>query len=169
MRPARTTASASSPFTWKIGIGSRLARSDENRPEYASLGIRGEAEQVVDDDVDGAANRVAAQIGKVQRLRGDSLPREGRVAMHQDGQYLGLAVAAQSRLLGARTAQRDGIDGLQMAGIRDQVNPYRPPTCAGVHAGRADVILHVAAAQHAARIDILESGKHFGRRDGSRC
>ena len=35
---------------------------------------------------------------------------------------------------------------------------------AGKDAGRADVILHVSAAENAAGIDVLESGEDFGRR-----
>ena len=89
--------------------------------------------------------------------------------MHQDRQHLALAVASEASLLGACASQGDRIDGFEVAGIRDQVNPHLPSTGAGVHARRADVILHVAAAQHAARIDIFEAGEDLGRRAASRC
>ena len=38
----------------------------------------------------------------------------------------------------------------------------RAPVGREVFAGRAEVIFHVAAAQHAARIDIFEAGEDFG-------
>ncbi len=44
------------------------------------------------------------------------------------------------------------------------MNPHRTATGSRIHAGRADMILHVAATQHAARIDIFESAKNFHRR-----
>ncbi len=66
--------------------------------------VRGEAEQVVDNDVYRTADGVATQIGKIQRLCRDSLPRKSRIAMHQDGQHLGLAVAAYAGLLSPRPA-----------------------------------------------------------------
>src|SRR3546814_20663633 len=42
---------------------------------------RGEADLVVDDDVDRAADAIAATVGGGQRLRDQSLPDERRVAM----------------------------------------------------------------------------------------
>ena len=64
-------------------------------------------------------------------------------------------------LLGAGAAHGHGIDGLQVAGIRDQVNVNLRPRPGHVFAGRAHVIFHVAAAQNAARIDVFKSGKNF--------
>ena len=120
--------------------------------------------QIVDDDVNRSADGVATQVGKVQRLGGDSLPGKCRVAMHENRQDLDLAVAAHARLLGARAPQRHRINRFQMAGIGNHVDAHLAAAGAGEHPGRADVILHVAAAQHAARIDILEAGKNFRRR-----
>ena len=80
------------------------------------------------------------------------------------GSTLVLAIATQARLLGARASQRHWIDSFQMAGIGHHVNAHLAAAGPGVDAGRTDVILHVAAAQHAARIDILKSGKDLRRR-----
>ncbi len=146
--------------------GNRQALGQIGR-EAAGIGIGrigGKSDEVVDDDVHRSADVVAAQVGEVQRLRRDSLPRKGGVAVHENGQHFEFAVAPDARLLGARAAQRHRIDRLQVAGVRHQVDAHLPAIRAGKHAGRADVILHVAAAQHAARIDILESGEDLRRR-----
>ena len=57
-----------------------------------------------------------------------------------------------------------GSTASKLAGVRDQVNPHLSAVRAGKHASRADVIFHVAAAEHTARIDIFESGEDLGRR-----
>src|SRR5437879_13115458 len=44
------------------------------------------------------------------------------------------------------------------------MNPERAAARGAVFSGRADVVLDVATAQHAARIDVLEAGKNVGRR-----
>ena len=59
-RATRTHASGSSPFTWKIGACTILATSVAYTDERAALGRGGEADLVVDDEVDGAAGAVAA-------------------------------------------------------------------------------------------------------------
>jgi hypothetical protein len=50
-----------------------------------------------------------------------------------------------------------------MAWIGNQVNTHWLSVGARVDAGRTNVILHVAAAQNAARIDVLKSGENFFR------
>ncbi len=81
-----------------------------------------EAQQVVDDHVDRAAHVVAVQRGHVERFGQDALPGEGRIAVDRDGQHLRFAVLAvrldvQPRLLGARAAQADRVDRLQVARV----------------------------------------------------
>src|SRR3989442_12522009 len=44
------------------------------------------------------------------------------------------------------------------------MNPERAAARGAVFSSRADVVLDVATAQHAARIDVLEAGKNVGRR-----
>ena len=97
----------------RIGIFA-IHVEDRNRQPLRQVGreasgvgiarIGGEADQIVDDDVDGAANGVAAQIGKVQRLGGDALPGECGVAVHQDRQNL----ASYRRVPGASAWRERG-------------------------------------------------------------
>ena len=61
------------------------------------------------------------------------------------GKILLAATFAGAVLLGARAADGDGIDGLEMAGIRNQVNMHLAAAARFIFAGRAHVILHVAA------------------------
>ena len=134
---------------------------------------RGKADEIVDDDVDRAADGVALQIGEVQCLGPDTLPGKCRVAMHDDRPNLiqrfarsidDRTVRTVSRLFRARAAHRNWIDGFEMARIGNDVHVDRLPARRRVNAGRADVILHVARAEHAARIDIFKSRDDFVRR-----
>src|SRR2546429_4288503 len=49
---------------------------------------RGEADEVVHDDVDRAAHGVSPQVGEIERFRPDALAGESGVAMHHDGDDL---------------------------------------------------------------------------------
>ncbi len=82
--------------------------------------------------------------------------------MHEHRHGLLLSVLAAARLLGAHPAQTNRIDRLQVARIRNQVNAHRAPVN-GADAGRAQMVLDVAAAQSAARIDVFEAGEDFRR------
>src|SRR5215510_4576134 len=64
----------------------RLALGDIGR-ESGGMFLRrsgGKADQIVDDDLDGAADGVGLEISKVERLRPDALSSEGGVAVHGD-------------------------------------------------------------------------------------
>ena len=134
---------------------------------------RGEADEIVDDDMNRAADGVGLQVGQIQGFRPDALPRERGVTVHDDRPNFierfaravnDRSVHAVARLLGARAAHRNRIDRFQVAGIRNQVNVDALAGRGAVNAGRADVIFHVARAEHAARIDVFKSGNHFMRR-----
>ena len=84
--------------------------------------------------------------------------------MHDERQDFALTVASDACLLGAGTSLGHGIDGLEVAGIRHQVNADLAAAAAGENAGRADVVFHVATAKHAARVHVFESGENFCRR-----
>jgi len=133
---------------------------------------RGEADEVVHDDVDRAAHGVSPQVGEIERFRPDALAGESGVAMHHDGDDLVRSFprtvkvgAAQpvTRLLGARAADCNGIDSFQMARIRHEVHPDFFAGAGNVGAGGADVVFHVARAEHAARIYVLEPSHDFMR------
>ena len=100
------------------------------------LGPRGEADQVVDNDVHRPAGRIALQVGQVQRLGPDALAGEGGIAVQLDEQHV-------------RAPQRHRIHSFQMTGIGDQVNADFAALARAIFAGRTDVVLHVAATQHA--------------------
>ncbi len=127
-------------------------------------GIRGEANHVVDEHVNASTNGKAFQSGKVQRLRPDALSGKRSVTMQDDGQDFLYAIFSTMYLLGSRASQRHRIDGLQVAGIGNQMHPDRLAAAGCVFSGGAVVILHVTAAEHAARINILKSGKDILRR-----
>src|SRR4029077_7413798 len=133
----------------------------------------GEADEIVDDDMDRAADGISSKIRKIERFGEHALPSIGRVAMHNDGPNLvedGLrvidlrALDAMAGLLGARASPRYRIDCFPVAGIGNEVNVQLLARGSGVHAGGANVILHIARAQYAARVDIFEARDHFMRR-----
>ena len=123
-RATRTTASGSSPFTWKIGASIMRATSVAYIEERDDCRGGGEADLVVDDDVHRAAGAVAAQLRHVQRLGDDALAREGRVAVErhrQDGEVR--AALADDVLLGAGDTLDDRVDRLQVGGVGGRARP----------------------------------------------
>ena len=66
-------------------------------------------------------------------------------------------------MLRAGSTHRDGINRLKVARGRDQVTVHRGAIASHILARRTHVILYVASAQHAARIDIFKSSEHFLR------
>src|SRR5260370_17581775 len=81
---------------------------------------------MVNDDLDGAADSVGREIGEVQRFGENSLSGESGVAVHDDGHdFVGVKASGTTgvtRKLGTSAADGDGINGFEMAGVRDQVN-----------------------------------------------
>ena len=77
----------------------------------------GEADLVVDDHVERAADGVAAQLAEVERLLDDALAGEGGVAVDQHDEAAFVAHVAGAVLLGAHDALGDGVDELEVAGI----------------------------------------------------
>src|ERR1035438_4046542 len=142
-------------------LAARDAGGEAGRVLFGVAG--GETEEIVDDDVDGAADGVSGEVGVVHRLGEDALSGERGVAVHEQGEIFFAAAFPGAGLLGARRADGDGVDGFQVAGIRDQVDMNFSATARGVFAGRAHVVFHVAGAKNAARIDVFESGKDLLR------
>ena len=70
-------------------------------------------------------------------------------------------------LFGTRAADRDGIHGLKVTGIRYQMNMKFGAAASGVLSRGSHVIFHIAAAKNAARINIFEPGKDFFGRTAS--
>ena len=69
-------------------------------------GAGGEADLVVDDQVDGAADPVALEVHHLQALVDDALADEGGVAVHQEADHAGALGVALLGLLGAHLAHR---------------------------------------------------------------
>ncbi len=115
--------------------------------------VGGEADLVVDDDVDGAAGGVAGQAGEVERFGDDALAGEGGVAVEQDGHACLGVLARRAGLVpeilgGAGHALDHGVDELQVARVRRQDHGHRDQL-----AGRGvpdepgtEVVLDVAGA-----------------------
>ena len=126
------------------------------------FGLGGESDEVVDDDVDAAADGVAVDAGEVQGLGPDALAGEGGVAVDDDGEDAVDTVGANAILAGAGAAHGDGIDGFEVAGVGDEVQGDGAAIARGESAGGSDVVLHVAAAENAAGIDVFEFGEDVG-------
>jgi len=117
---------------------------------------------------------VAGQRSEDEALGEDSLAGEGGVAVHGDGQYLVAAVLfvtaragmldADADLLGAGAAEGDGIDGFEVARVGDEVEADHGAVGRAVLSGCAHVVFHVAAAEDAARVDVLEAGEDLAGR-----
>ena len=107
---------------------------------------RGEADLVVDDDVQRAARAVAARQREVQRFHHDALAGDGRVAVHQHRQHLLAFVVAAALLAGADAALDHRVDDFQVGGVEGQRQVHRAATTRDV-AGEAVVVLHVAVGQ----------------------
>ena len=120
----------------RIGRGARIDRRG------------GEADLVVDDEMDGAAGAEALGAAHRETFGDHALPRERRIAMQQQRQHAGARFhVAQLILLGARLAEHDGIDRFQMRRVRRQRQMHFVVVELAV-ARCAEVIFHVARALH---------------------
>ncbi|CNU75443.1 Uncharacterised protein [Mycobacterium tuberculosis] len=132
------------------------------------LGRGGEADLVVDDDVDGAADAVARQIRQVQRLGDHTLTGERGIAMqhqrHHRERPLAVAVDAsvvEQILLGPHQSLQHRVDGLQMRRVGGQrhLNVVVAEHLQ-VQPGGAQVVLDVTGAVRLRRIQVaLELGE----------
>ena len=94
----------------RIGRGARIAR------------IGGEADLVVDDEVQRTAGAVALQVRQPEAFRHHALACERGVAVHQQRQHRDALVRriAVLVLLGAHLAEHHGIDDFEMRGVGGQ-------------------------------------------------
>src|SRR5579885_614532 len=126
------------------------------------------ADQIVHDNLNRPADRVRFKIGQIQRFRPDALAGKSRITMHDNGYdfvgQLPFKAAAVTGNLRARASKRDGIHGLQVAGIRHEMDVQLLSVRRYVGSRGADVVLHVSRAEHAARINVLEARDDFMRR-----
>src|SRR5205085_5366629 len=129
------------------------------RMEVARHGC--EANEIVDDDVNRAANIVAVHAGIVQRLGPHALSGEGCITVNQKWEKLRAATLPGAVLLSTRAPHRNRVNGFQMTGIGHQVN-VNPRSASGhVLASGAHVVLYVSASENAARVNIFEPGENL--------
>jgi hypothetical protein len=128
------------------------------------LGQGREADLVVDDDVDGAARAVAVELGEVHRLRHDPLPREGGVAVQEQGQDVGVLAVPDRVLPGPGHSLDHGVHGLEVARVRGEVHRDPLPRVRDVGPRGPEVVLHVARALVGGRVALLELGEDLGER-----
>ncbi len=126
--------------------------------------IGGETDQVVGDDVNGATDRISRKFGEIQRLGPDALSGKPGIAVDDNGNDLRLAVIAETHLLGAGAADGDRVHSFEVARIRDQVDVEGAAIGRAVFSRCTDVVLHVAAAEHAARVHVFKAREDVGRR-----
>ena len=112
----------------------------------AILEIGGEADLVVDDQVEGAADVVAGEPHHVEALGGGALAGERCVAVDDDGhmqQAVKVAVAVAAR---TRATESDRTHELEMRGVRAERDAHAAAVERGPVAAVSLVVLHVAAA-----------------------
>ena len=110
--------------------------------------VRGEADLVVENQVQRAARRVSAQPREIKSLGDHALARERRVAVQEHRQRDVDVVFRRGggpiRLVGARAALDNGIHRFEMARIGRQLDRNVRAGGGVVHPFRAVVVLHVA-------------------------
>jgi len=128
------------------------------------VGVGGEADLVVRDQVDAPTDLVAVERLKVERLRDNALGREGGVAVdHDRHRRVGVLVRMRALARGLRRprgALDDRVDVLEVARVGLQVDADRPPVRQLVGALSAVVVLDVAGAP-------LGNGRHGLERRGA--
>ena len=118
------------------------------------VGRRGEAELVVDDQVDRAADAVALDHRQVERLGHDALAGEGGVAVDQDRQHRVAPGRIDEVHLGPGQAGDDRVDGLEVRRVGGQLDLDGVAAPADELAGLAEVVLHVARALGGLGVDV---------------
>ena len=124
-----------------------------------------EADLVVHDDVDRAADVVPGELREVQGLGDHTLARECSVAVQEHGQNEIVLIVSAASLLGTHHSLDDGIDRFEVTRVRSQRDPDRFGRAALELAGRADVVLHVAGTLRDIRVELaLELPEDLGVR-----
>ena len=132
--------------------------------ERAFVGRRGEADLVVDDDVERAAGRVAGELAEVERLLHDPFAGERGVAVDQQRHA---AARARDRRRGpawrARGRCATGLTNSRWLGLKQSDRCTLRAVGGRPVAAVAQVILHVAAAAVQLRVDVLELAEDLAR------
>ncbi len=136
-----------------IGAGARRGRAG------------GEADLVVDDEMDGAAGPVAVELRHIERFRHQALAGEGGIAVQQQAHHLFARLVVALALLGADLALHHGVGGFQVRGVGGQRQVDDAPVELAVGRG-AEVVFDVGRALHVLRVGgvALELGEDRGER-----
>ena len=105
-----------------------------------------------------AANRIPIHGCEIHGLSPDALSGEGGIAVDHNGKNS--LFTAHANLLGPHPSGCYWIDGFEVARIGNQMQVNRLTTTSGEGPGCPLVVLHIAAAKHAARINIFELREH---------
>ena len=147
------------------GLPLRDIRSEARRVQFGGNG--GEADQVVDDDMNGASDGIALQVGVIQSLRPNALAGKSAIAVYQQRQEFSLATVSPAILFGASAAHSNRIYRLQVAGIGYEVDADLGASARDVFPSCSHVVLNIAAPKDAARVNIFKTRKDFLRRTPS--
>ncbi len=108
-------------------------------------GRGGEADLIIDNEVQRAADAVPAQARQAEAFGDHALSGEGRIAVQEERQHLFALLVVALVLLCPDLAEHDGIDDLEMGGIggQRQVHAILVELAIG---GGAEMVFHVARA-----------------------
>ena len=128
---------------------------------------RGEADQIIDDNLYRAADGVSLQVREVQRFGKNSLASESRVSMHNDrNDFVAVEfrfAACIAREFCASAADGDGIYGFKVTRIGYEVDTNFFSMRSEERSSCANVIFNIASAEDAAGIDVFKTGDNFMR------
>ena len=110
-------------------------------------GLGGEADLVIDDEVEGAAGLVAGELGELERLGDDALTGERRVAVDEEREdAIAVFHGAADALAGAGFALDDGIDDFEVGRVGGEADLDRFAG-GGVENGLvAEMVFNIAVA-----------------------
>ena len=115
---------------------------------------RGEAELVVDDHVDRAADPVALDVGQVEGLGDHALAGEGGVAVDEHREHRVVARRLDQVHLGPGHPDHDGVHGFEVRGVGRQLDADGVAPPALELPGLAEVVLDVARALDRIGVDV---------------
>mmetsp|Transcript_21430 Transcript_21430/g.50390 ORF Transcript_21430/g.50390 Transcript_21430/m.50390 type:complete len:339 (-) Transcript_21430:1035-2051(-) len=106
--------------------------------------VRGEANLVVHDNVDGATSLVLDNVGKLHGFVHNTLASEGGVTVEKNAHSALALVISEVKVLSGSLAFNHGVDELQMRGVGDQRHVHALARQSGAAHGSTEMVLHVA-------------------------
>jgi hypothetical protein len=112
-------------LAWKIGASIILAMSDGYGDDRDQMRRCGEADLVVDDEVQRAAGTVALEAGETEAFGHHTLACEGGIAMDQQRHHGRAGLVATLVLLGTGLAEDNRIDDLEVRRVGGERKMHR--------------------------------------------